>query len=675
MKRCPECRRDYYDETLLYCLDDGNALLDGAASGSEPGAVATGFIPNGEPETAVLSVPPALASGFAASESPTRAQIHTTDHTAILHTGDETDPLQKADGRKLKPFMIIAGVLLLVIGGISFAVYKFGWPGGSVTVPVPFQSMKIERLTSNGKATQAVISPDGKQVVYVVDDAGKRSLWLRQVATATDVQLTGPTSDVFYWSFTISPDGNFLYFIYGGTVRNRMLYQMPLVGGSPKKLIDDISSPIGFSPDGKQIAFVRIRSGESSMMIANADGTGEREIAKQKGEQPFGTLFWGGVAWTPDSKKIVTAANNRDDDGRFRNVKEITIADGTIRSIGPHRFYEIQRLAMLVDGTGLLVTAAEKPSEFRSRQIWYLPYAGGEAQKITKDLNDYTNISMTADSSVLVTIQQDEAANIWVAPDADSKRAIQISSVSGKMDGFDGVAWTPDGRIVYTSMAGGSVAIWIMDADGKNRKQISAGEGADFSPSVSTDGRYIIFISERGLQRSVWRMDIDGSNQKKLSDGGGGNTQATAEWVIFGGVFKVAIDGGEPVRVTEERVNFCAVSPDGKLLACQYVPPDGSQARMKVISLADGATVKDFDAKLELPARIRWGPDGRSITYVSRVDGLEDIWSQPFDGGEPKRLTNFKADEIFSFNWSSDNKLVISHGKSDSDVVLIRNTR
>src|SRR5687767_5070482 len=48
---------------------------------------------------------------------------------------------------------------------------------------------------------------------------------------------------------------------------------------------------------------------------------------------------------------------------------------------------------------------------------------------------------------------------------------------------------------------------------------------------------------------------------------------------------------------------------------------------------------------------------------------------QPFDVGAPKRLTNFKADQIFSFNWSSDNKLVISHGKADSDVVLIRNAK
>jgi hypothetical protein len=66
---------------------------------------------------------------------------------------------------------------------------------------------------------------------------------------------------------------------------------------------------------------------------------------------------------------------------------------------------------------------------------------------------------------------------------------------------------------------------------------------------------------------------------------------------------------------------------------------------------------------------------GRSITYVSRVEGLRDIWSQPLEGGEPKKMTNFKTDQIFSFAWSRENKLVISHGSATSDVVLIRNIK
>jgi len=67
MKRCPECRRDYFDDTLLYCLDDGNALLEGPASGSEPPTgVPAGVSPSGvamssgvqfgdEPQTAILN--------------------------------------------------------------------------------------------------------------------------------------------------------------------------------------------------------------------------------------------------------------------------------------------------------------------------------------------------------------------------------------------------------------------------------------------------------------------------------------------------------------------------------------------------------------------------------------------------------------------------------------------
>jgi hypothetical protein len=39
MKRCPKCRRDYYDETLLYCLDDGSLLLDGPGPSEAPTAV------------------------------------------------------------------------------------------------------------------------------------------------------------------------------------------------------------------------------------------------------------------------------------------------------------------------------------------------------------------------------------------------------------------------------------------------------------------------------------------------------------------------------------------------------------------------------------------------------------------------------------------------------------
>jgi TolB-like protein/Tfp pilus assembly protein PilF len=120
MKRCPECRRDYYDDTLLYCLDDGTSLLEGPASMDEPA-------------TAILSEPGAVPTGFSASESPTRAQINTTDQTTILHTRAEAEPQEGfgelterqslSTNRAAKPLAALIAAVLILVGG--FFGYRY----------------------------------------------------------------------------------------------------------------------------------------------------------------------------------------------------------------------------------------------------------------------------------------------------------------------------------------------------------------------------------------------------------------------------------------------------------------------------------------------------------------------------------------------------------------------
>ena len=602
------------------------------------------------------------------SEYQTQTEAaHSTSSAEYLVSGIKS--------HKLGVVLALLGVAVTVAAGLG--LYKYYW--SRPTKHAPFQEIKITKLTFNGKAKSAVISRDGKQVVYVIDDGGRRSLWLRQVATGTDVKLTEP-ENVGYFGLTISPDGNFLYYAHGGSVQNRGLYRMTVLGGSPTKVVENISTPIGFSPDGKQIAFARNveggGQGESELIIANADGTEERKVATRKGgPNRFGNLFFGGVVWSPDGKKIATIARARDSTGRYQNVVEVAVEGGEERILTSQRWYQIHRLAWLSDGSGILMTAAEQASEAHARQIWHLSYPGGEARKITNDLSGYTSISLNSDSSVLVTVQENKATDIWVAPDGDAGRATQFKSVSSNMDGQDGVRWTPDGKIVFNSMAGGSDGIWIMDADGKNRKQLTTAENVDYDPSITTDGRYVVFVSERTGAPVGWVMNVDGSNQKKL-DITGFNPQAGDGWVVYPdsqALWKTPIGGGEPVRLTEERPLRCAISQDGKMVACSLETP-GSPTRLVVLPV-DGGPVKVFEVKYQLPARLRWTPDGRAVTYIKRPEGVADIWSQSIDGGEPKRLTNFKADTIFSFDWSRDNKLVISHGSSAGDVVLIRNVK
>ena len=181
MKRCPECRRDYYDDTLLYCLDDGNALLDGPASRDEPA-------------TAILSEPGAAATGFPGAEDQTRPQILTTDQTAIFAREAEAEP-QKNVGdvsekqsfpayRAAKPLITAAIVLVLLLGGYfgyrylgsntkqidSIAVLPFANESGNADVEYLSDGMTESLIGSlsqipnlNVKARSSVFRYKGKE--------------------------------------------------------------------------------------------------------------------------------------------------------------------------------------------------------------------------------------------------------------------------------------------------------------------------------------------------------------------------------------------------------------------------------------------------------------------------------------------------------------------------------
>ena len=115
MKRCPECRRDYYDDSLLYCLDDGSALLEGPAS-----------VLGDEPATAILSEPPALGRGHSDSESATRAQMHTTDTVLPTGTGDVVPRSRSMEKRLLAALFLLA---MIAVGG--FFGYRYFKPANS----------------------------------------------------------------------------------------------------------------------------------------------------------------------------------------------------------------------------------------------------------------------------------------------------------------------------------------------------------------------------------------------------------------------------------------------------------------------------------------------------------------------------------------------------------------
>ena len=117
--------------------------------------------------------------------------------------------------------------------------------------------MSITQLTSSGDIGAATISPDGKWLAYVQDRNGQQSIWVRQVATGSIAQVL-PPSKLNPDGLTFTRDGNYLYFNTRHISETMShLQKMASLGGPPQLILDDIDSPISFSPDGSQIAFVR----------------------------------------------------------------------------------------------------------------------------------------------------------------------------------------------------------------------------------------------------------------------------------------------------------------------------------------------------------------------------------------------------------------------------------
>src|SRR5262249_50267456 len=148
-------------------------------------------------------------------------------------------------------------------------------------------------------------------------------------------------------------------------------------------------------------------------------------------------------------------------------------------------------------------------------QVWEIVYPTGTARRISTDLDSYAGLSLTTDSSVLVTVRTQATYNIWTQS-ADGGVAKQITSGPALKDGMAGIGWTPDGRIVYSSNANGRHDILIMSADGRDRKPLTLNLGSDRSGlSVSPDGRYVAFVSKQSGTNNIWRVGTDGSDPKQ----------------------------------------------------------------------------------------------------------------------------------------------------------------
>jgi Tol biopolymer transport system component len=571
-----------------------------------------------------------------------------------------------APGTKSKT-AVLGLIAALLIGIAATVLYFLKGRGPQFSL----DKMKIEQVTTSGDATMVTTSPDGRYIVYVRRNGGMESLWMRQVESGGNVQIL-PPDQVSFKGVRFSPDGAYLYFVRSdkGTANFNYLYQMPVLGGTPRQLVRDIDAAPAFSPDGKQIAYVRGDPTATRLyiLIANRDGSGERVLKKVDD--------WAAVlvppAWSPDGKTVVVSFDTQKGKEILFFLAAISVADGSMRQLYRSE-YSVGTSTWLPDGQGLLFVARD--SQRSKEQLWFLSYPGSELRHFTNDLSRYTDLSLelTKDGTSLVAVQVNTDANVFLASNGDAAHARQITS--GEPNGFS-IAWTPDGKLLTRDAAG---HLMLMDASGQQSTVLD--DGPVTTVSVCGDGKNVLYSRFKGAEFKIFRTGLDGSGATELIDGAlAPSCSPDGKWFTYyhhRGIWRMPIEGGQGKMLVENTggPGASSISPDGRFVAYYVQEEEGNTYLLKaaVISADGGAILHKIIAPFGV-SFLRWAPDGRGLNYLLTRAGAQNLWYQPLDGSPARQVTNFADSEIFDFSWFKDGKqLAVTRGRTRTDVVRISN--
>lgn len=602
----------------------------------------------------------------AVEESPSETSSTATDDK---NTQTETSGYK----RLFSPVGLIAALL---IGAIAIGIW-FTRSKWKESAPLLSSSFASEKLSTTGTVFTAAISPDGKKAVYSVRSGSKQSVWLREMETASNVQIIPPTNEDYY-DLKFSPDEKFIYFVRSirGIEKRTDIYRVPIYGGIPEKIVDKTGEQISISPDGSKISFFRFpRQPEEwcSLYIADAkDGKNERKLLSLPNPIRIGS-----VDISPDGKKIAFAAGQSENAANEFSVSEFDLETGIERLITQEKFFNIKDLTWLPDQSGLLLTASRVPNKYF--RIWHLSTKNGTAEPLTKDWEAYSIVSLDSEAKYLVSTQfkQDFRLNIFDLENPKERRFL--------VDGTR-AAFARDRKIYYAAISSGNDEIWTINPDGSGQRQLTSDIAGDTRPIVSADSKTIYFVSNRSGQAHVWRMNADGSDVRQVTKSVGGapvfaSTDARTLYYkhpIKGTLWTISLENGEEKEFLGQSKNFFAFSPDGSMIAYEEKKSDGLV--LTIVASSDLKPIRSFTLPKESPRFIEvdWMPDGKSmLILMADADNLKySIYQQPIDGDAARKVIDLDEElitETFELRISPDGKsFILVQGGWKHDLVLFK---
>jgi Tol biopolymer transport system component len=234
---------------------------------------------------------------------------------------------------------------------------------------------------------------------------------------------------------------------------------------------------------------------------------------------------------------------------------------------------------------------------------------------------------------------QSEVALITLGPDGKASSVVSLTADVNADAAFP--AWAPDGtRIAFQHKGEGGFQVFVMDADGANKRKISGGTGFAGLPAWSPNGKQVLFLAgdkpDIGTPKEIYIMDIDGAagSARKITSFGKDISRPTwspdGQKIAYierigdraGSVMLVGVDGQNARKVGDAVSNASPqFSPDGgSILYYNVAPPEGSDIFIGPVGEGVPTNLTPGPGEDYVPT---WSPDGKRLAWAGIVPGVQ----------------------------------------------------
>ncbi|MET0623881.1 MAG: winged helix-turn-helix domain-containing protein [Pyrinomonadaceae bacterium] len=599
------------------------------------------------------------------------AQTDFTTRRRGLHDSTETssdrlsrNPRRPLPGNGFSPRNALFVSLLAVTAFTVGYFVSVGFEGQPSLAESGFRKFRVDTIVADADVRNSVISPDGKYLALVQVKNGVQSLYLRQIENGTCIEIVPRINGTFIGA-AFSPDSEQIFYsVDENPEQDRpagsTLYKVSVLGGASQEVLHDIDSPAAISPDESGLAFIRRNpaSEETTLVLADIEGRGERSLAVRKAENGFTSS---GVSWSPDGKLLSATVFQREDNQTSVQVAVVNVETGEQKIVSHEDWISAGQTIWLKDGSGILVAAFGAKSPALNDELWIVAYPEGKARFVANGINGSYGISLNAETNSLVAVKSSKFTCFLTAPVNNLRKNTHVlTTISDECLLPFGADWTNDGRIVYAATDDGNADIFTISEDGGERRQLTSDASAEISPRLSADGRLLIFMSNRAGQMDVWRSDANGTNTLRLTTNG-----HVTDSIISpdgGAVFylvrdaeskvetlwRVSINGENPIKLTDRTTRSPRFSPDGKTIACYISNPETKTMMLALVAAETGEVLKYLATPQHdnIPF-LDWSKDGESLFVVLQREKPFSLWKLPLNGDRPEQLREWPNDAIF----------------------------